>query len=767
MSKEYPTIQQHEPLRTPSDWSSQGKRFIAQLEEILDDIYRRFNRIRLKDLNPSLQETIVASEEGVASLTVDVGGIKTEVHDARGSYSSLKQRADSIETEVHDARGSYSTLKQRADSIETEVHDARGNSSSLKQRVDSIESSVSDAEGNISTLQQTATNLTSRVGTAEGNISTIQQQANSIELTVGKLNINGSNLILGGDKEYSGTSYNLAEWPYFQELIPGETYTFTVCMTPAPQADVPNYRLFTSAGLGSVGRLYPSGTNKQILSLTFKFMDAGYTGTNHVLRLYRGENVTTTASTTIHWAKLEKGKQTSDAYTPPPNGSDNMLYDSGVKISASDSSTRYFGNWKADEMVVGETYTFTACIKPGSDHTSFQLYTCSGSAVTLVNVISYISDTGKQVVSGTFVFTGYTNTDHRIRCFRRPTTVTTAGTLYWAKLTKGVNREAWSPNPNEVDNTSILLNNEGIKLRTGGTIDMQAGSELNVQSGGELNVESSGAMNIGSGGELNIQSGGALNVTGSDVNINAGGTLTMNGGTLNLSGSAGGSLLLSSGDVTAENGNFDAISLNNKAMTMGSRKNGSATITGAFLLPVKCWFTVDASTKPSTERGYLWFNSTSVTQTSSTVEAPTSGQSVSSDGRTMTSNTITDTLSNPTSSNPINYTLTFTLAQYGFTQAQSNTLSAVVSNGTNSVTFAGQTKSMAQWASVQFSLTASATTSSKNLFSTATTLSITLTSTNPTDGAHSVCYFTGVPIVLTAQSSATSGEGTVTVKYIS
>ena len=54
----YTTIQQHEPLRVPEGWGQKEKRFVAQLEEILDDIYRRFGRLKIKDMSEPLQEDI-------------------------------------------------------------------------------------------------------------------------------------------------------------------------------------------------------------------------------------------------------------------------------------------------------------------------------------------------------------------------------------------------------------------------------------------------------------------------------------------------------------------------------------------------------------------------------------------------------------------------------------------------------------------------------------------------------------------------------------
>lgn len=64
----YTTIQQHEPIRIPTNWNEQERRLVAQLEEILDDLYRRFNRIRMEDLSPSLGKTITETKDGMIVL---------------------------------------------------------------------------------------------------------------------------------------------------------------------------------------------------------------------------------------------------------------------------------------------------------------------------------------------------------------------------------------------------------------------------------------------------------------------------------------------------------------------------------------------------------------------------------------------------------------------------------------------------------------------------------------------------------------------------
>ena len=73
--EKYNTIQQHEPLRVPESWTGQERRFVSQLEEILDDLYRRFGRIRLNDLNKELKGTVISSSEGIQLVSEDVEDI--------------------------------------------------------------------------------------------------------------------------------------------------------------------------------------------------------------------------------------------------------------------------------------------------------------------------------------------------------------------------------------------------------------------------------------------------------------------------------------------------------------------------------------------------------------------------------------------------------------------------------------------------------------------------------------------------------------------
>jgi hypothetical protein len=98
MSK-YPTIQQHEPLRVPENWGQQEKRFVAQLEEVLDDIYRRFGRLREEDLGENLRKTIVKSAESASEAIQTANSFEQKISSAEGNASSALQTANSFKAE--------------------------------------------------------------------------------------------------------------------------------------------------------------------------------------------------------------------------------------------------------------------------------------------------------------------------------------------------------------------------------------------------------------------------------------------------------------------------------------------------------------------------------------------------------------------------------------------------------------------------------------------------------------------------------------------
>ena len=85
----YNTIQQHQPLRVPSSWGESEKRFVAQLEEVLDDLYRRFNRLRMEDLGKDLRNRIIADEDSILEVTESADELSVTVGKIQNGQESV------------------------------------------------------------------------------------------------------------------------------------------------------------------------------------------------------------------------------------------------------------------------------------------------------------------------------------------------------------------------------------------------------------------------------------------------------------------------------------------------------------------------------------------------------------------------------------------------------------------------------------------------------------------------------------------------------
>ena len=128
MSDKYSTIRQHEPLRVPDGWGAKEKRLIAQLEEILDDIYSRFGRLKITDMSKPLQNDI----EKAANATFEIEHLE----------DGLKAKADKTTVD-----GQFATMqKQTAEALLTKASSEARNE--LTGRVEKNETSiVTNAKG--------------------------------------------------------------------------------------------------------------------------------------------------------------------------------------------------------------------------------------------------------------------------------------------------------------------------------------------------------------------------------------------------------------------------------------------------------------------------------------------------------------------------------------------------------------------------------------------------------------------------------------------
>lgn len=206
MSSNYSTIQQHEPLRVPSNWNTQEKKFVSQLEEVLDDIYRRFGRLRLEDMGEEFRKSFKAIGDDMSELETEINinatGISTLTQKTGiGSlgtnetlYSKITTNASSITTLVNktgiNSLGQnetlYSKVTQSATDITTLVNKTGINSLGQSE---TLYSKISQSATDITTLVN-KTGINS-LGQNETLYSKINQNAQSVTLTFQKIGASG------------------------------------------------------------------------------------------------------------------------------------------------------------------------------------------------------------------------------------------------------------------------------------------------------------------------------------------------------------------------------------------------------------------------------------------------------------------------------------------------------------------------------------------------------------------------------------------------
>lgn len=150
MADSYNTIQQHQPLRVPQGWDKQEKALIVQLDEIFDDIYRRFGRLRLEDMSRSFRKEFADAEGNIAELVLDVSGLSTRVGTAEGNISTLTLDVSGLTTRVGTAEGNISTLTLDVSGLTTRVGTAEGNIGSLSLRCDGFDVSIGNKYDKVS-----------------------------------------------------------------------------------------------------------------------------------------------------------------------------------------------------------------------------------------------------------------------------------------------------------------------------------------------------------------------------------------------------------------------------------------------------------------------------------------------------------------------------------------------------------------------------------------------------------------------------------------
>lgn len=361
--------------------------------------------------NESISFTIkkLNEQDGkTAQLVITIDGISTKVADAEGNISTLQQTAQGLESRVTDAEGNVSTLQQTAKGLESRVKltedgvaQLRTDSEGMVERLISAETSITQtAEKVEQKAEKTAVDaLTGRVASAEASITTqageISLKASKKDVTdaVDNIEIGGRNLLLDSGREVTNNLYTVAIYKPVTPLVPGETYTFSLCLTPG--SGMTYIAPYVSNGNAQFASFYPKGTGKQVISQTF-VMGNYYPGrtpeddiSNARVHMVRFPNDGTTGNTTIHWVKIEKGNKATD-WSPAPEDLETRVLNAETAITLTNEEIKLKANKTEVDNLTGRVTEAEAEIAVQSGEIQM--------AVTEVNNIS---------VGGTNILPGY------------------------------------------------------------------------------------------------------------------------------------------------------------------------------------------------------------------------------------------------------------------------------------------------------------------------------------------------------------------------
>ena len=280
--------------------------------------------------------------EGKYKLAIAVEDLFIGSKSVAESIEDVKKTADNAASVASSASSAASTANSTANAAKSTAEGASKTASDAKSTADSASQVASNASSVAGTAKTTADQAKSTADTATKNLTALTTQVREAETTIKKnkeeielrakktevteaidnIDIGGRNLFLNTGVELSTADYMLAGYkPAKDPLIEGKTYTVTICVTPAQGVEYIN--LYLSNGYRAQCQLFVDGTDKQIISTTFKAYyytgrepDKDISYANAHFYRFPNDGTVKTAST-MHWIKIEEGNKPTD-WSPAP-----------------------------------------------------------------------------------------------------------------------------------------------------------------------------------------------------------------------------------------------------------------------------------------------------------------------------------------------------------------------------------------------------------------------------------------------------------------
>ena len=471
--------------------------------------------------------------------TTDFNSFKTSnttaINDAKSS--AISTAASDATKKANDAKSA--AISTAASDATTKANDAKSAaistaaSDATTKANNALSSAKSYSDGQIKTVNAAITQTNTEISAMKGQIA-LKVEQTDINKAIDGVAVGGRNLFRGTDNPYPNNDYLTALYGYASEpLVAGETYTVTICVTPAK--NVERFGLFLSRGYKGQADLYVSGTKKQIISKTF--VASYYPGRepsvnprNGTAEFYRfPNNGTVTGNSTIHWVKIEKGNKPTD-WSPAPEDDEERL--SSLESWKSEASLKI-----TKDGIIGTVGSYYA--------TGADVVNLTGRVTQAESTIKQQSDSIALTVKKDGVISAINQTSESVKISANKISLTAAGL---------------------------------VEIINGGTTKIEA-SKLNLTAKGIVDIINSGTTKI-KASELELSATDVVNI------INKG-TTKIEASKLNLSGYVTVSSLSGSGTTTIDGSNIKTGKISTDRLDVNGifaqEITATGTITGAIL----------------------------------------------------------------------------------------------------------------------------------------------------------------------------------------
>lgn len=455
----------------------------------------------------ALSNTVNSIKQTADSNTAAISGLQTTVSKKADSstvetvsktLNTVKQTADSNSANISELSKTVST-KADGSTVETLTNRV----STAEQNLDGFKTTVSKTYVTSQTYNEKVGSLESGISAAQGTANTAKSTADVAKSSVDNLEIGGRNLFRKTDTPHSNNDYLTAQYNYASEpLVAGETYTVTICVTPAE--NVSAFFLHLSQGYRGQASLYVSGTKKQIISKTFvASYDSGrepsVNSNNGVAQFYRlPNNGTVTGNSTIHWVKIEKGTKATD-WTPAPEDNEERL--SSLESWKSEASLKI-----TKDGIIGTVGSYYAT---GADVTAL-----TGRVTQAESTIKQQSDSIALTVKKDGVISAINQTSESVKISANKISLTAAGLV---EIINSGDTKIKAANLNLSATDVVNIINSGTTTIKASKLDLSASDVVNIINKGTTKIEASKLNLSGYVTVSDLSGSGTTTIDGSNI----------------------------------------------------------------------------------------------------------------------------------------------------------------------------------------------------------------------------------------------------------